>query len=671
MKKKKEHGKGVLNLTSIIIGAFLLVVGIAIGVILNSKSSFALDTSNLKYGDLNCDGKVTSADAVTLARAVKGMVTLTEEQKIVADVNVDGKVDEKDVLILSKYLVDYDGITLPYKGNISGVVYGDINLDGNVTSADLMTLSNYIAGKITFTDEQKVNADLNLDGVINDCDKEILSQYLVDKVTLPYVVMATPSNATASNATASNAVANDNILFLTKVGLKSSEVNVGEKVNLIFDVDGTCNSGAKIYFINSVTDYSFGVDVKDLNTDNPYIVVPANTPSGTYKISEVVLYGINSDNTTFTKVFSAVNSDADVYADFLGDDKEIKVNRDTSVDTDIKLGNVSLSKSSAKIGEQVNVNIENKDNMFNMTLVFKSDSNEKTFKVYLNRFNIMYDGCYFVVPANVFVGSYHLFQIIVDDTVNTTFYTRGDNLADIPLEITENKNNTYIYSNINFGEEQIKEIYDAPDNTKITIDANVTPIVNEKVFNAIKGTNKQLVINYQGNEIIFNGKDITNPKTIDVNITIYNDIKNIEDGNELSKMVKDGIIVNLSSNGTLPGKAVYKIYATDEMKAMLGNKNIYLYYYDEVNKNFNLIKTNVKLNGNYYEFNINHNSKYLLTKSKIDSQYVTKESNNIVDFQNSNIVNLLLIICGVVLILVVVIIIFILKKKDKKKKMKI
>ena len=86
------------------------------------------------------------------------------------------------------------------------------------------------------------------------------------------------------------------------------------------------------------------------------------------------------------------------------------------------------------------------------------------------------------------------------------------------------------------------------------------------------------------------------------------------------------------------------------------------------NKNFNLIKTNVKLNGNYYEFNINHNSKYLLTKSKIDSQYVTKESNNIVDFQNSNIVNLLLIICGAVLILVVVIIIFILKKKDKKRK---
>lgn len=79
MKKKKEHGKGVLNLTSIIIGVFLLIVGIAIGVILNSKSSFALNTSNLKYGDLNCDGKVTSADAVILARAAKGMVTLTEE----------------------------------------------------------------------------------------------------------------------------------------------------------------------------------------------------------------------------------------------------------------------------------------------------------------------------------------------------------------------------------------------------------------------------------------------------------------------------------------------------------------------------------------------------------------------------------------------------------------
>ena len=675
MKSKESVGKELFNLTSVMIGAFLLVVGIAVGLILNSNSTFALDTSNLKYGDLNCDGEVTSADMVTLARAVKGMVTLTEEQKLVADVNTDGKVDKNDELILAKYIVNYDSMTLPYTGAIPGVVYGDINLDGNVTSADAVVLTNYIAGKITLTDEQKINADLNLDGNIDNCDKDILSRYLVNEVTLPYVTMATSSNATSSNATSSNAtatnatssnaVANDNILFLTKIELKNSEANVGGKVSLTLDVQGTCNSGAKVYFMNFSTDYSFGVDVKDLNTDNPYIVIPTNIPGGVYRISEVVLYGLNSDNTTFTKVFSSVNPNADVYTDFLGEDKELKVNRDTSAETDIRLGSVSLSKSSAKIGEQVNVNIEHKDNMFDMTLVFKSD-NEKTFKVYLNRFNIMYEGCYFIVPTNVVIDTYYLFQIVVSDGGTTTFYTRGDNLADIALEITANKMDTYTYSNINFGEDQIKEIYDAPDDTKIVIDANVKPIIDEKVFEAIKGTDKQLVIDYQGNEIVFNGDDITNPKTIDVSISIDNEIKNTDDNKELSEMVKGGVVINLSSNGALPGKAVYRIYATDEMKTLLGSRNIYLYYYDEINKNFNLIQTNVKLNGNYYELSINHNSKYVLTKDKIDSQYVVKASNNIVDFQNSDTVNILLIVCGVGLILVVVIIILMLKKKNKK-----
>ena len=700
MKEVKNKLKSLFNATSVVIGAFLLVVGVSIGLVVNSGDSFALDTNNMQYGDLNCDGEITSTDMIALARAVRGLITLTPEQKVVADVNNDGKVNAKDEYVLARYMVNYDNMSLPYTEELTDIKYGDINLDGDITSTDSILLAKYIAKTAELNDEQKINADLNYDGKIDDCDKDILAKYLVGTVSLPYVVMATPSNATASNATATNATAsnatasnatasnatasnatatnatasnvvtNDNILFLNRIELNTGEAKVGNRVDLTLVVTGTCNYSAKVYFMDFTTDYLFGVDIKDLNTGNPYIVIPDNVPGGKYNVAEVILYGLNSDNTTFTRVFSAINPNADVFADFLGNGTVINITRDSSNVTDINLGSIGLSKSSVKVGEQVNVNIEHKENIFDMTLVFKSDDTDNTFKVYLNRINIKYDGAYFIVPSNVFTGNYHLSQIAVSDGSDTIFYTRGVNLADIPLEIVTNEEKAYVYSNVNFNLDNVKEIFEAPDNAKIVIDASVNSIVSDELFDAIKGTNKQLVINYKGNEIIFNGKDITSPKTIDVDISVFDNITASDDNKVMASMVQDGVIVDLSSNGTLPGKAVYRIYATDEMKNVLGNRKIYLYYYDELNNNFNLVQTNVKLNGNYYELNIDHNSKFILTKNKIDSQYVVKSSSGIVDFQNSDTINLLLIMGGLALILIVIIIILFLKKKKSSTKRK-
>jgi hypothetical protein len=80
-----------------------------------------------------------------------------------------------------------------------------------------------------------------------------------------------------------------------------------------------------------------------------------------------------------------------------------------------------LSKASGKIGEQISVNIENKDNLFNLTLLFKSD-NGNEFNVYLNRFNIKYEGAYFIIPSNVIPDSYYVYQMEVsNDEINHPF----------------------------------------------------------------------------------------------------------------------------------------------------------------------------------------------------------------------------------------------------------
>ena len=670
MKKFIGKGNGLFNTTNIIVGTFLLLVVIVIGVLISSSSSYALDTSNLTYGDLDCDGNVTSADAITLARTIKGMVTLSENQKIVADLNQDGKVDEDDLNIIVRYMVNYDSMSLPYTEIVSDIKYGDINLDGNVTSADDALLAGYIDGSKQLTDDQKVNADLNLDGKIDNCDAIILAQYLTSKIELPYIVMATPNNATPGNATPGNATPgnaalNDNVMMLLDFGFNSNNVTSGERIDLILNTSGACKISMRLYFVNSSNGYSFSADVKSLNENYPYFIVPENVPSGEYYLAELIIVGLNSDNTTFTTHHSSIDSSADVFHDFVGTNERLHVVSNNN--STISIGNVSLSNSTAKIGEKINVSIENKDNLFSLVLLFKSGKGNE-FKVHLNRFNIKYEGAYFVIPSNVTPDNYYVYQMEVSDDEKTVIYTKDQNLnSDISLEVLSNEEKTYTYSNVYLSEEIINEIKNAPNDTEIVIDASINTIVNESVFNAIKGTNKKLIINYYGNEIVFDGMDIKEVKTIDVSIYIINNFESIDDDMDLSSIVENGVVIDLSSNGTLPGKAIYRIYADDTLKEIIGTKKIYLYYYDEDNNNFSLIEKNIKLNDNYYEFEIEHNSKYILTKNKIDSQYVVKLGNNVVHFQNGDMINLLLIVGGIALIAVVLVIILLVKRKKTNK----
>ena len=56
-------------------------------------------------GDLNGDGQVDNADLVTLARAIVGIVKLTDTQTTAADMNKDGMVDNQDLVLLARQLV--------------------------------------------------------------------------------------------------------------------------------------------------------------------------------------------------------------------------------------------------------------------------------------------------------------------------------------------------------------------------------------------------------------------------------------------------------------------------------------------------------------------------------------------------------------------------------------
>ena len=59
------------------------------------------------YGDVNGDKKITSADAVLMARSEMGYITLTDRQAKAADVNGDGVVTVADMVLVQRYALGY------------------------------------------------------------------------------------------------------------------------------------------------------------------------------------------------------------------------------------------------------------------------------------------------------------------------------------------------------------------------------------------------------------------------------------------------------------------------------------------------------------------------------------------------------------------------------------
>ena len=87
------------------------------------------------------------------------------------------------------------------------------------------------------------------------------------------------------------------------------------------------------------------------------------------------------------------------------------------------------------------------------------------------------------------------------------------------------------------------------------------------------------------------------------------------------------------------------------------NKNkANVYYYNEDTEKFEIIKLATKYveNGGYYEFYIDHNSKYVITTDKIENKYIAStsaisSSNN---FSNLAIIIVALLVVGTMVIII-------------------
>jgi len=475
---------------------------------------------------------------------------------------------------------------------------------------------------------------------------------------------ASNSNASNSNASSANASATDNIIYLQNFALSSSSAKQGDRVNVTIATSGACNSGVSIVFKSS-NGTTFTAQVQDI-TGTPYIIVPNSAVATTYSVTDVLLVGRNSNNSTFTKQYS--KSGANTYnfnSSLTVTAKDNGGNGGTSTVSKVTLTSLSLNSTSAKVSEKVYLNVQASQKLNSLKLVFTS-ADGKTFTVYAK--DLTGTKPYIEIPSSTVGGTYSLTSAVIATSKSSTAYSKdGGNDTEkfdfnSTLEISDGNETTFIYNNEDVTSDVLTKLYNAPSGSEITINADSNTLINEELFNAIKGKNKKLIINYKDNQIVFNGRDITTSKTIDITMTV----DSVSSNEDISKLVSDGVVVNFPDNGNLPGKALIRVKATDEVDRLL-NDNVYVYIYNESSNNFCVVDTSVKKSSDgYYEFTITHNSDYLITNNKLDSKLVVAQSDdNVVSFQKGNGIYLLLIAIGVAVIIAVVVVIVVLKKKKK------
>ena len=532
---------------------------------------------------------------------------------------------------------------------------------------------------------------------------------------------ATDSNATDSNATDANASITDNIIFLHSFKLERNSVKPGEKIFVEIDTSGACNTGASVVFKNP-NGVTFTVQVQDI-TGSSYFTIPKSALASTYVVSDVLLVGLNSDNTTFTKQYSLTGSNVFNFNSFLtvtakdkndvgnnnsgnsnsgnnnsgnnnsgnnnsgsnnsgsnnsgnnntgnnNSENNNKENNNSGNNNDIQtvskvtLNSITLDNSTAKVNEKVYINIKTSEKLNSLKLVFSS-TDGTTFTVYGK--DLSSSKPYIEIPSSTISGTYSLVSAIISTLDSSTIYSKTGEKGiekfnfNITIKISDGAENVYIYNNEDINSEILAKLYSAPSGSEFTVNADSNTLINSELFNVIKGKNKKLIVNYKDNQIIFNGKDIDNSKTIDISMTVENIINN----ENISKLVSKGILVNFPDNGNLPGKALIRVKATDEVMQILKNK-VYVYVYNNSSNNFSVIDTNVKKSSdNYYEFTITHNSDYIIVNEKLESKLVvSKSSENVVNFQKGNKTLLMLIAIGGAIIIAAVIVIIVLKKKQ-------
>lgn len=462
----------------------------------------------------------------------------------------------------------------------------------------------------------------------------------------------------------------DGVLFLSSIELDKKEAKALDNVYVNIKSSGASLDGATINLVRSDGKYSINLNVKGIY-EKPFVEIPKYVNTGDYVIKSVSLVGNNSDGSTFIKNYTEnPKSSDDVLFNF---NNKIKLVADPqNLDIDL-IKSIKLNTNNFKPGSKVYLDIDYDKDIRVVRLNFTLDS----YRMY-SYINSIARNPYIIIPQSAKVGEYVLDEIYVEtynygsvsySTVKTADnkYLAYDSRYYV-LSGEDNESETVYYDNANISGDIIAKISTSEKIKKIEIMSEDSPVISQDLFSSIKGGNKQLIIHYKDIKYIFVGNDIDKEKTFNATV----DYKEIDSNSEFSKYVKDGLLLEFAANGDLPGKAKVVLEKSSLFNKVFKQDHVNVYYYNESNKEFELIKENLIIGQDEISFDIDHTSTYIMTNSKINNSivYSSSEKN---DDKNENkkekVINkpniLLIIIIVLAIIIVILLIILITGKKSQ------
>ena len=420
----------------------------------------------------------------------------------------------------------------------------------------------------------------------------------------------------------------------------STTVNENSKLYLDFNVSDNVNF---VTMALKNKNSALGVvllSVQDLKT-NPYLdllnIGTQKLYTGEYYISDVFLNPDNGQRYVHYST-SAINEDElPLYPIDFTIKSNSTNNTQQNKQNDIILDSISLSKTEAKLNDKVYVNISADKTLTEVMLSFKDQTSNNMMTVYLKDLDT--DNPYFIVPYTTECATYELnYAILKDEEANEIHYRKDVANGQIKhfdfnskIEIKKSidlESGLIVLDNENITPEIINEIAEVQEDISIEINANNNPVISEALFNAIKKSNKIIIIKYYNVEWIFNGRDIKETKSIDASVNMYK--VNDDENSNIKDMINEGVILEFAENGQLPGKCLIRIFSEGDIEEELNNQEAKVYYYNDDSSNFNKVKMHTIITkDNYYEFYINHNSKYVMTKNAIDEKYLSSETSDL------------------------------------------
>ena len=142
--------------------------------------------------------------------------------------------------------------------------------------------------------------------------------------------------------------------------------------------------------------------------------------------------------------------------------------------------------------------------------------------------------------------------------------------------------------------------------------------LDSSVLDEIKDTDRTLILQNDGVEWVFSGKDIVNEiKTIDLSVQAETFIDAADVQEDLEN--RSAVVLTFADNGELPGKATVRLKLDDEQIGLLGISRLTVYYYDEQADTITLIASDLEvIHDEYIEFEISHCSKYVIAAEASD-----------------------------------------------------